>query len=94
MVKSMYELKPSPGRKNTTTRDQQNYNQIRSVVQQIYSETNKLYTAGAPTMRQFDGSKYQQLRKRIQIEASDAYRNGNTIFIVTGELFPSHDREF
>lgn len=77
MADAMNELKPSTGR-NTTTRDKQNYNQIRSVIQQIQAETNKLYTAGAPTMRQFDGAKYQQLRQRIQSEAGDAYRNGNT----------------
>ena len=77
MADAMNELKPTAS-KNTTTRDQQNYNQIRSVVQQIQAETNKLYVAGAPTMRQFDGAKYQQLRQRIQSEASDAYRNGNT----------------
>ena len=77
MADAMNELKPGTGR-NTTTRDQQNYNQIRSVIDQIQKETNKLYVAGAPTMRQFDGAKYQQLRQRIQSEASDAYQRGNT----------------
>jgi hypothetical protein len=77
MADALRELKPTPNR-NTTTLDKARYDQVKSVIQQIQAETNQVSRAGMPSVRTFDGTKYQQLRQRIQDEASQAFMKGDS----------------
>lgn len=74
MADALRELKPTPNR-NTTAVDKARYAQVRSVVRQIQAETGGV--PGLSSFRSFDGAKYQQLRQRVQDEASQAFSNGD-----------------
>ena len=77
MADALRELQPTANR-NTTKLDKARYDQVKSVIQQIQAETNQVSRAGMPSVRTFDGSKYQQLRQRIQDEASQAFMKGDS----------------
>lgn len=77
MGDAMKELQPTSSR-NTSKADKARYDQIKSVVQQIRAETNPISNPGQQTVYGFDGSKYQQLRQRIQDEASQAFMKGDS----------------
>lgn len=77
MGDAMKELQPTANR-NTSKADKARYDQIKSVVQQIRAETNPISNPGQQTVYGFDGSKYQQLRQRIQDEASQAFMKGDS----------------
>lgn len=77
MGDAMKELQPTANR-NTSKADKARYDQIKSVVQQIRAETNPISNPGQQTVYGFDGAKYQQLRQRIQDEASQAFMKGDS----------------
>lgn len=77
MGDALKELQPTSNR-NTSRADQARYDQLNSVVKQIRAETNPISRPGAQTVYGFDGAKYQQLRQRIQDEASQAFMKGDS----------------
>lgn len=77
MGDALKELQPTSNR-NTSRADQARYDQLNSVVKQIRAETNPISRPGAQTVYGFDGSKYQQLRSRIQDEANQAFMKGDS----------------
>lgn len=74
MGRVLKELQPTSAR-NTSPADAARYAQVKSVLQQINAETR---SAGAgSTAKIFDGTKYQQLRQRVQDEAQQAFSSGD-----------------
>jgi hypothetical protein len=76
MGDALKDLQPTSSR-NTSAADRARYEQVRSVVQQIQKETDPISRPGSRTVYGFDGAKYQQLRQRVQDEASQAFQNGD-----------------
>lgn len=74
MGDTLKELQPTSSR-NTSAADRARYDQVKSVLQQIRAETTPV--SGVAGSRSFDGAKYQQLRTRIQDEASQAFMKGD-----------------
>lgn len=77
MGDALKELQPTSTR-NTSAADKARYEQVKSVIQQIRAETSPISRPGQPTVYGFDGAKYQQLRTRIQDEASQAFMKGDS----------------
>lgn len=77
MGDALKELQPTSSR-NTSAADKARYEQVKSVIQQIRAETSPISRPGQPTVYGFDGAKYQQLRTRIQDEASQAFMKGDS----------------
>lgn len=70
------DLQPTANR-NTTAADATRYETVKSIVTQMWKESNPVSRPGAKTVYQFDGSKYQQYRQRLQDEATQAFQNGD-----------------
>lgn len=70
------DLKPTANR-NTSPADRARYEQVKSITNQIRAESTPI--SNLPNgARTFSGTQYQGFRQRIQDEASQAFRNGDT----------------
>lgn len=77
MGEVLKDLQPTTNR-NTTPDDAIRYGKVKSIVDQMWKESNAVQNPGAKTVYAFDGTKYQQYRQRLQDEINQAYSQGDS----------------